>query len=286
MTIQEAYEKWKHEDEGLCDKVDETWRDPIVFDLWQAVKAHVAAQPDDELSKLREQLEWIRTWTPVSCRACPLCAYHQGKLMVLCEWHQEVEAVKAEATTGGDVYVECDAWKKRNDLLEELYHRTLDQREQWQAEAEHLAKRSTELLDQLDRIRSWTPVSAHACPLCIYQNGKLLKLCEWHNEARISGELRAHVTQEALQSTKAEATKETIDCYGEFLAWRGIDPKEVCPACSGAGSRAYANTTAWRGGIGGQTVTGGICDHCWGSGNAVHPWTNLRRLEAQCPPTT
>ena len=76
----------------------------------------------------------------------------------------------------------------------------------------------------------------------------------------------------------------SIDRYGEFLAWRNIEPSEVCPACSGAGSRAYANTTAWRGGIGGQTITGGICDRCWGSGNAVHPWTNLRRLEAPCPP--
>ena len=88
------------------------------------------------------------------------------------------------------------------------------------------------------------------------------------------------------QAVKAEAEQEEIDLYSAFLAWRGIDPAEVCPECSGAGSRAYANTTAWRGGIGGQTVTGGICDHCWGSGNAVHPWTNLRRLEAPCPPAT
>ena len=71
------------------------------------------------------------------------------------------------------------------------------------------------------------------------------------------------------QAVKAEAEQEEIDLYSAFLAWRGIDPAEVCPECSGAGSRAYANTTAWRGGIGGQTVTGGICDHCWGSGNEI-----------------
>ena len=90
-------------------------------------------------------------------------------------------------------------------------------------------------------------------------------------------ELREQLDRQAV---KAEATKEPIDFHSEFLAWRGIDPQEVCPACSGAGSRAYGSTSAWRGGIGGQTITRGICDYCWGSGNAVHPWTNLRRLEA------
>ena len=95
--------------------------------------------------------------------------------------------------------------------------------------------------------------------------------------------LSASACSSLWQAVKAEATKEKVDCYSEFLAWRGIDLHEVCPACSGAGSRAYANTTTWHGGIGGQTVTGGICDHCWGSGNQGHPWTNLRRQEAPCP---
>ena len=100
----------------------------------------------------------------------------------------------------------------------------------------------------------------------------------------LSGEDHANALYDLWGAVKGEATEEPIDFYGEFLAWRGIDPAEVCPKCSGAGSKAYANTTTWRGGIGGQTITGGICDHCWGSGNAVHPWTNLRRLEAPCPP--
>ena len=42
MTIHEVYEKWKHFDGKFSDKrqwVGETWRDPILYDLWQAVKA-------------------------------------------------------------------------------------------------------------------------------------------------------------------------------------------------------------------------------------------------------
>jgi len=66
-----------------------------------------------------------------------------------------------------------------------------------------------------------------------------------------------------------------------FLMWRGIDIQmgdKPCPKCGGVGHRAYGNTSTWRGGIGGQMITDGICDECWGSGNAAKPWTNLREL--------
>ena len=47
MTIHETYEKWKHLDYKLSDKhqwIGETWRDAILFDLWQAVKAEAAKE--------------------------------------------------------------------------------------------------------------------------------------------------------------------------------------------------------------------------------------------------
>jgi len=64
----------------------------------------------------------------------------------------------------------------------------------------------------------------------------------------------------------------------EFLEWRGIETP--CPRCGGAGWRCYGSTSTWRGGAGGVTVTDAVCDHCWGSGDANRPWTDLRTLEA------
>jgi len=62
----------------------------------------------------------------------------------------------------------------------------------------------------------------------------------------------------------------------EVMYWRGIE--NICPACGGAGVRAYGSTSTWHGGIGGQMITGGICDKCWGSGDDQRPWLNLRVL--------
>lgn len=69
----------------------------------------------------------------------------------------------------------------------------------------------------------------------------------------------------------------------EYYEWmfyhRNIETP--CTKCSGFGRRAYANTTTWRGGIGGQMITGGVCDHCWGSGDENRHGTNLRELYAE-----
>ena len=61
------------------------------------------------------------------------------------------------------------------------------------------------------------------------------------------------------------------------LDWRGVE--RPCLVCRGTGWRLYGSTSTWRGGIGGQAMTRGQCDACWGSGDADRPWTNLRELE-------
>lgn len=61
------------------------------------------------------------------------------------------------------------------------------------------------------------------------------------------------------------------------LDWRGID--NPCKGCGGSGVRVYGSTSTWRGGIGGQAMTHGVCDTCWGSGE-TNPWVNLKKLEA------
>ena len=69
--------------------------------------------------------------------------------------------------------------------------------------------------------------------------------------------------------------------WEQALDWRGIAPEDACERCSGSGARAYASTATWRGGIGGQTITNGVCDACWGSGDRHRPWTDLRKLERE-----
>lgn len=66
--------------------------------------------------------------------------------------------------------------------------------------------------------------------------------------------------------------------FEQFLDWRGIEVGEQCDRCQGAGSYMYSSTATWMGGIGGQAMTVGVCDKCWGSGKKNKPWTNLRAV--------
>lgn len=60
---------------------------------------------------------------------------------------------------------------------------------------------------------------------------------------------------------------------------RGVETP--CPKCDGYGVRLYGSTSTWRGGMGGQALTHGVCDSCWGSGDATRQWTDLRKLETE-----
>lgn len=67
--------------------------------------------------------------------------------------------------------------------------------------------------------------------------------------------------------------------YRAALDWRGID--DPCSICGGSGVRAYSATSTWRGGgVGGQAITSGVCDTCWGSGDRNQPWQSHRRVAA------
>jgi len=69
--------------------------------------------------------------------------------------------------------------------------------------------------------------------------------------------------------------------YALFLEYRGINPDydKVCPDCGGSGCKVYGSTSTWHGGIGGQAITSGVCNKCWGSGKINSPWANLKQLE-------
>ena len=66
------------------------------------------------------------------------------------------------------------------------------------------------------------------------------------------------------------------EIYARFLEWRRVE--NPCERCHGSGVRAYSSTAKWSGGIGGQIITGGVCDLCWGSGDQDYKGANLREF--------
>jgi len=78
---------------------------------------------------------------------------------------------------------------------------------------------------------------------------------------------------EDLESLKNPTMLEKI------MEVREIEKVEnLCPSCSGRGRRAYGSTSIWMGGIGGQQITSGICDECWGSGDTTRKFADLRKI--------
>jgi hypothetical protein len=71
------------------------------------------------------------------------------------------------------------------------------------------------------------------------------------------------------------AMKEAFDF---LLERRGIETP--CPTCSGLGVRTYGSTAGWMGGMGGQAITSGVCDKCWGSGDKHRSWPSWKELKA------
>lgn len=62
-----------------------------------------------------------------------------------------------------------------------------------------------------------------------------------------------------------------------LLSVRGV--AMACTKCGGAGTRVYGSSATWRGGIGGQSLTTDVCDHCWGSGDEHRHWQSWRKQE-------
>jgi len=103
-----------------------------------------------------------------------------------------------------------------------------------------------------------------------------------------------HVEDRRLQEVWTEACNKADECVNraafedageaaigaahELLAIAHQLKGVACERCGGAGSRAYGSTATWRGGIGGQMVTDGVCDKCWGTGRTDKLGPDLRRL--------
>ena len=68
----------------------------------------------------------------------------------------------------------------------------------------------------------------------------------------------------------------TAETYEWMRNSRGV--RTPCGSCAGFGNRMYSNTSTWRHGIGGQSLTWDVCDSCWGSGDMFRHGANLRKL--------
>ena len=145
----------------------------------------------------------------------------------------------------------------------------------------------------------------HGCPE--YRPAKLRAYAELDdatldNIGRASGQVPVAVLLAAYRELRAHHIEETTVLHARALAFpanasqplntedvanghyvrmlqlRSIELDDVCKICMGYGTRRYSNTSTWRGGMGGASITTGICDQCWGSGDRVHEWLNLRSL--------
>jgi hypothetical protein len=61
----------------------------------------------------------------------------------------------------------------------------------------------------------------------------------------------------------------------EYLS-NPLQAEKPCGRCNGRGRRAYASTATFWGGLGGASITDGVCDGCWGSGDEWNKNPNLR----------
>lgn len=77
----------------------------------------------------------------------------------------------------------------------------------------------------------------------------------------------------------ATHTYTTEEFLEQCLLWRGIEPDCACKECGGAGTKGYGDTSTWRGGVGGQMITNGVCDKCWGSGDEYRKWPSHREMD-------
>lgn len=77
---------------------------------------------------------------------------------------------------------------------------------------------------------------------------------------------------------KVDRLEEKIALYQEEYVLKDISKDDRCERCGGRGEIAYANTSTYNHGIGGQMITGGVCDLCWGSGKKHTHWKSWKEI--------
>ena len=89
---------------------------------------------------------------------------------------------------------------------------------------------------------------------------------------------RMTIDEHVIADAVAMERQRILRDHRHYLDWLGIETP--CARCGGSGRYVYGSASTWRRGVGGCAMTTDVCDRCWGSGDANHPWTNLREREA------
>jgi hypothetical protein len=84
-----------------------------------------------------------------------------------------------------------------------------------------------------------------------------------------------------FESTPGHYAEDLIDAGERLRAVAYAMAGVGCNRCCGIGRRTYGDTSTWAGGIGGQSLTDGVCDECWGTGRRDRIGVNLRKLKAK-----
>jgi len=71
---------------------------------------------------------------------------------------------------------------------------------------------------------------------------------------------------------KFESERKHRHTYDKTARHHLVDEDDCCLLCHGSGYILYGNTSTFRAGIGGQTLTTDVCNKCWGSGSATKIW--------------
>lgn len=93
----------------------------------------------------------------------------------------------------------------------------------------------------------------------------------------MTDEQKIRILQERIDELECELQARKNYFLRDAVEFRGIFYEDRCLACDGMGIRSYENTSTWRHGAGGQSITNDVCDACWGSGNTFRPWKSWKK---------
>lgn len=96
----------------------------------------------------------------------------------------------------------------------------------------------------------------------------------WYRECDRAREVVDGDEPECLKADMAIEQAERLLALARIL--KGVG----CKGCGAFGHKMYSSTATWAGGIGGQSLTVGVCDTCWGTGRTDKTGPDLRRIHA------
>ena len=195
---------------------------------------------------------------------------HENKNLLTCQCEQCDNSLEEEAVCG-------NCYRKSQSLLENEKEnvkascQVLNEKDQQVADL--TAKLAKVMEENADMKAQLTQESQDAINKQVIIDGLRSE------RARHTAQLAGLTAQLATVTAEWDQRKESF--YADALMLRNVELLRACKECGGLGVKVYANTTTWRGGCGGQAMTNGVCDHCWGSGDRYLQWVDLRGAAQQ-----